>query len=95
MGCAVDTITLSVEQCNLARERVEEAGVSDVVRVHLMDYRELPPEFHKAFDACISIEMLEVNAIILNCRRYSTNTQISRLLEASGCLLISRPLTGH
>ena len=30
------------------------------VRVHLMDYRNLPREFEKAFDACVSIEMLEV-----------------------------------
>ncbi|KAI1790039.1 S-adenosyl-L-methionine-dependent methyltransferase [Ganoderma leucocontextum] len=59
MGCTVDTITLSVEQHTLAIERVNEAGVSERVRVHLMDYRSLPPHFHKAFDACISIEMLE------------------------------------
>ncbi|KAI9056782.1 S-adenosyl-L-methionine-dependent methyltransferase [Trametes sanguinea] len=58
-GCTVDTLTLSVEQCNLARQRVREAGLEDRVRVHLMDYRQMPPEFEKAFDACISVEMLE------------------------------------
>ncbi|KAI0667899.1 S-adenosyl-L-methionine-dependent methyltransferase [Trametes maxima] len=59
MGCTVDTITLSVEQRALALERVAEAGVADRVRVHLMDYRKMPKEFEKAFDACVSIEMLE------------------------------------
>ena len=60
MGCTVDTITLSVEQMNGTRERVKEAGLENQVRVHLMDYRNMPPEWEKAFDACISIEMLEV-----------------------------------
>ncbi|KAH8115801.1 cyclopropane fatty acid synthase [Phellopilus nigrolimitatus] len=58
-GCEVDTVTLSVEQKSLADERIKEAGLEGRVRVHLMDYRELPPEFEKAFDAFISIEMLE------------------------------------
>ena len=29
------------------------------MRVHLMDYRDIPPEFEHAFDAFVSIEMLE------------------------------------
>ena len=61
MGCMVDTITLSVEQMHGARERIKEAGVEDKVRVHLMDYRSMPAEWEKSFDACISIEMLEVS----------------------------------
>ncbi|KAK7680560.1 hypothetical protein QCA50_016342 [Cerrena zonata] len=63
MGCTVDTITLSVEQMNGARERVKEAGLENQVRVHLMDYRNLPSDWEKAFDACISIEMLEAVGI--------------------------------
>jgi cyclopropane-fatty-acyl-phospholipid synthase len=59
-GCEVDTLTLSKEQKALAEERVKAAGLQDVIRVHLMDYREIPPSFEKAFDAFISIEMLEV-----------------------------------
>ncbi|THH18022.1 hypothetical protein EW146_g2887 [Bondarzewia mesenterica] len=58
-GCQVDTITLSVEQKKLAEERIRTAGLQDRIRVHLMDYRELPAEFEKAFDAFVSIEMLE------------------------------------
>ncbi|KAJ8595054.1 cyclopropane-fatty-acyl-phospholipid synthase [Rhizopogon salebrosus TDB-379] len=58
-GCEVDTLTLSMEQKALAEERIKAAGLQDVIRVHLMDYREIPPSFEKAFDAFISIEMLE------------------------------------
>ncbi|KAG8218257.1 Mycolic acid cyclopropane synthetase-domain-containing protein [Butyriboletus roseoflavus] len=58
-GCEVDTLTLSKEQKALAEERVKAAGLQDRIRVHLMDYREIPAEFEKAFDAFVSIEMLE------------------------------------
>lgn len=60
-GCQVDTLTLSIEQKTLAEERIKAAGLEGQVRVHLMDYRDIPAEFEKAFDAFISIEMLEVN----------------------------------
>ncbi|KAJ3738912.1 cyclopropane-fatty-acyl-phospholipid synthase [Lentinula detonsa] len=58
-GCEVDTLTLSIEQKTLAEERVRAAGLEARIRVHLMDYREIPPEFEHAFDAFVSIEMLE------------------------------------
>ncbi|KAI0034405.1 cyclopropane-fatty-acyl-phospholipid synthase [Vararia minispora EC-137] len=58
-GCEVDTITLSQEQKRLADERIRAAGLQEHVRVHLMDYRELPPDFEKAFDAFVSVEMIE------------------------------------
>ncbi|KAI9448522.1 cyclopropane-fatty-acyl-phospholipid synthase [Lactarius indigo] len=60
--CEVDTLTLSIEQKALAEERIREAGLQDLVRVHLMDYREIPPSFEKKFDAFISVEMLEYYA---------------------------------
>lgn len=59
-GCEVDTLTLSKEQKALAEERVQAAGLEGRIRVHLMDYRDIPAEFEKAFDAFVSIEMLEV-----------------------------------
>lgn len=59
-GCDVDTLTLSIEQKVLAEERVREAGLEGRVSVHLLDYRCIPVEFEKAFDAFVSIEMLEV-----------------------------------
>ncbi|KAF9464242.1 cyclopropane-fatty-acyl-phospholipid synthase [Collybia nuda] len=58
-GCEVDTLTLSVEQKMLAEERIKAAGLEGRIRVHLLDYREIPAEFEKAFDAFVSIEMLE------------------------------------
>ncbi|CAA7259579.1 unnamed protein product [Cyclocybe aegerita] len=58
-GCEVDTLTLSIEQKMLAEERIKEAGLESRVRVHLLDYREIPAEFEKAFDAFVSVEMLE------------------------------------
>ncbi|KAH9895744.1 cyclopropane-fatty-acyl-phospholipid synthase [Cubamyces lactineus] len=58
-GCEVDTLTLSSEQKALAEERIRERGLVGRVRVHLMDYRDIPPEFEHAFDAFVSIEMLE------------------------------------
>ncbi|KAF8628152.1 hypothetical protein AX17_006022 [Amanita inopinata Kibby_2008] len=58
-GCEVDTLTLSIEQKTLAEERIKAAGLEGRIRVHLLDYREIPAEFEKAFDAFVSIEMLE------------------------------------
>jgi cyclopropane-fatty-acyl-phospholipid synthase len=49
-------ITLSAEQCELARRRVEEAGVSDRVRIDRRDYRDL---HEGGFDAISSIGMFE------------------------------------
>ncbi|THH30815.1 hypothetical protein EUX98_g3372 [Antrodiella citrinella] len=58
-GCEVDTLTLSQEQKALAEERVRKAGLEGRVRVHLLDYRDIPAEFEHQFDAFVSIEMLE------------------------------------
>jgi cyclopropane fatty-acyl-phospholipid synthase-like methyltransferase len=37
------------------------------IRVHLMDYRDIPATFEKSFDTFISIEMLEVGARQSHC----------------------------
>jgi len=58
----VDTLTLSIEQKTLAEERIKEAGLENRIRVHLLDYRKIPAEFEKAFDAFVSIEMIEVSS---------------------------------
>ena len=49
-------ITLSENQAELARQKVEEAGVSDKVEIRVQDYRELAGE---NFDAVASIGMVE------------------------------------
>ncbi|KAF8508695.1 cyclopropane-fatty-acyl-phospholipid synthase [Gautieria morchelliformis] len=60
-GCTVDTLTLSSEQQELAIKRIQAAGLSDKITVHLMDYRscKLRPEWEHHFDRLVSIEMME------------------------------------
>ncbi|CAG8670239.1 10391_t:CDS:2 [Acaulospora morrowiae] len=56
-GCKVTTLTLSVQQKNLAEERIAKAGLSSSITVLLCDYRELPASHQ--FDKIVSIEMIE------------------------------------
>lgn len=58
-GTTVDTLTLSTQQAALANARAQAAGVADRVRVHLLDYRDMPPEWEGAFDRVVSVEMVE------------------------------------
>ncbi|KAF8589859.1 cyclopropane-fatty-acyl-phospholipid synthase [Ramaria rubella] len=60
-GCTVDTLTLSSEQHELATKRIEAAGLSDKITVHLMDYRDckLRSEWKHHFDRFVSVEMIE------------------------------------
>jgi len=54
-GCRVTGITLSEEQAALARQRVDEAGLTDRIDIQLIDYRNVTG----TFDRIVSIEMLE------------------------------------
>ncbi|CAG8629734.1 16226_t:CDS:2, partial [Cetraspora pellucida] len=56
-GCRVTTLTLSIEQKNLAEKRITEAGLSSSIDVLLCDYRNLPASHQ--YDKIISIEMIE------------------------------------
>lgn len=58
-GAKVRSITLSVEQQALARERIAAAGHADQVQVDLCDYRALLDEPAGAYDAVVSVEMIE------------------------------------
>lgn len=58
-GCKVTTLTLSVEQKELAEQRIEDAGLSDKITVLLCDYREMKLPEEGPFDKFVSIEMLE------------------------------------
>jgi len=51
----VRTVTLSVEQRDLARQRIAAAGLADRVEVELCDYRDLRGQY----DAVVSVEMVE------------------------------------
>ncbi|MFD9465905.1 class I SAM-dependent methyltransferase [Streptomyces sp. NPDC060027] len=54
-GAQVTSLTLSVEQQALARERVRAAGLDDRVSIELCDYREAGG----TYDAVVSVEMVE------------------------------------
>ncbi|GAA2089231.1 class I SAM-dependent methyltransferase [Aeromicrobium tamlense] len=54
-GARVRTITLSVAQQQLARERIAAAGLQDRIDVDLCDYRDVKGRY----DAVVSIEMIE------------------------------------
>ncbi|EST38242.1 hypothetical protein N566_08530 [Streptomycetaceae bacterium MP113-05] len=54
-GALVDSVTLSREQRDLARERIRDAGHDGRVQVRLCDYREV----EGTYDAIVSVEMIE------------------------------------
>ena len=54
-GCSMTCVTLSEEQAELFRERVQEAGLEEKITIKLQDYRELTGQF----DKILSVEMLE------------------------------------
>ena len=54
-GCRVTSVTISGEQLQLARKRVEDAGLKDRIEIRMQDYREIPGQF----DKLVSIEMIE------------------------------------
>jgi len=55
----IDTITLSDNQYTHVGAEVALHGFEDRIRVHLLDYREMPREWEGAFDRVVSIEMVE------------------------------------
>jgi cyclopropane-fatty-acyl-phospholipid synthase len=58
-GCRVTTVTISREQHELARQRVQQAGLAERIDVQLRDYRDLDPALDGCFDKLVSIEMIE------------------------------------
>jgi cyclopropane-fatty-acyl-phospholipid synthase len=58
-GVNVVGITLSPEQAEYARRRIEGLGLGDRVEILQMDYREVPAAFGGRFDAIASIGMVE------------------------------------
>ena len=54
-GARVRSVTLSAEQQQLARERVAAEGLTDLVDIDLLDYRDVDG----CYDAVVSVEMIE------------------------------------
>ncbi len=80
-GCRVTTTTISREQYELARKRVEQEGLSDRVEVLFDDYRDLTGRY----DRIVSIEMIEAVGHQFMAGYFA---QCSRLLKADGSMLI-------
>lgn len=80
-GCRVTTTTISESQLELARARVREAGLEDLVTVLGEDYRDLSG----TYDKLASIEMIET----LDWRQYESYfSKCSALLEPDGIMAL-------
>lgn len=87
-GAEVTTLTLSVEQARLARERIAAAGLADRVDVRLQDYREA----QGTYDAVVSIEMIEA----VGDEYWPTYfAAIDRLLAPGGTAVVQAILMAH
>ncbi|KAJ6604982.1 S-adenosyl-L-methionine-dependent methyltransferase [Mycena sp. CBHHK59/15] len=58
-GATVDTLTISVEQKVAVDKTIADAGLSHMITVHVLDYRAMPADFEHAFDAVVSIGVME------------------------------------
>jgi cyclopropane-fatty-acyl-phospholipid synthase len=80
-GCKVTTTTISQQQYQLAKQRVEAAGLRDHVTLLLEDYRHLQGQY----DKLVSIEMIEA----VGYQFYDTYfAKVSALLKPTGLALI-------
>lgn len=80
-GCHVTTTTISREQLELAKARVNEEGLNDQITLLFDDYRDLEGQF----DKLVSIEMIEaVGPQFLD----SYLAQINTLLKPDGLALV-------
>ena len=87
-GAVVTSLTLSAEQADLARRRVEAAGLAGSVDIRLQDYREIDG----SFDAIVSVEMIEAVG-----EEYwpAYFAAIDRLLAPGGMVAIQSILMAH
>ncbi len=87
-GAQVTTVTLSVEQADLARERIAAAGMSDRVEVIVQDYRDITG----TFDAIVSVEMIEAVG-----ERYWPEffATLRRLVRPGGSVALQSILMSH
>ena len=87
-GATVHTITLSVEQQRLARDRVAAAGVADRVDVQICDYRRITG----SYDAVVSVEMIEA----VGWRYWRTYFEtVDRLLRPGGLAAVQAITMPH
>ena len=58
-GVRVTGVSLSKQQLNYANQRLSKLGLSHMVDLRYQDYRDIRVEHGRAFDAIVSIEMIE------------------------------------
>lgn len=80
-GCKVTTTTISQEQYDFAKQRVEAEGLSDQITLLLKDYRDLTGQY----DKLVSIEMIEAVGHEFYDSYFS---KCSELLKSSGVMVI-------
>jgi len=80
-GCRVTTTTISQEQYDKAKQRVDEAGLEDQITLLFEDFRKLQGQY----DKLVSIEMIEAIDHALFDTYFS---KCSELLKADGAMLI-------
>jgi cyclopropane-fatty-acyl-phospholipid synthase len=81
-GVRAHGVTLSPQQLKVAQERIEQAGLTDRVRVELLDYRDLPGE--SVYDKIASVGMFE-HVGLKNLPTYFST--VHRLLKPGGLFL--------
>ena len=80
-GCKVTTVTISNEQYEWAKQRIEEAGLTDQITIRLQDYRDLDGQY----DKLVSLEMIEA----IGFDQYDTYfAKCDTLLKPGGRMLI-------
>jgi cyclopropane-fatty-acyl-phospholipid synthase len=87
-GAHVTTLTLSREQAVLAQQRVDAAGLADLVDIRLQDYREATG----SYDAVVSVEMIEAVGDEYWGTYFET---IDRLLAPGGTAVVQAILMSH
>ncbi|MFT4261864.1 MAG: cyclopropane-fatty-acyl-phospholipid synthase family protein [Nocardioides sp.] len=91
-GATVRTLTLSVEQQELARKRIAEAGLEDRISVDLLDYRLVDVAENGRYDAVVSVEMIEA----VGWRHWTTYfATIERVLAPGGRVAIQAITMPH
>lgn len=80
-GCKVTTVTISREQYELAKQRIEDAGLGGQITILMKDYRDL----EGSYDKLVSLEMIEA----IGADQYDTYfAKCSGLLKPGGRMLI-------
>jgi cyclopropane-fatty-acyl-phospholipid synthase len=87
-GCRVRSTTLSRQQYDLARQRVQEAGLQGQIEIVLEDYRDL----RGSYDKLVSVEMIEAVGHGYYDAYFG---QCSRLLKEDGLMLLQAITIGE